>query len=183
MGTKQKLHKVDLTIVGGQPAKTRQIPGAGDMEVPVGFVMLLYLAARDGAFRQQLLDDRDAAIAAAGVALRDSELATLRAVSDAALDHMIDSLAAENPWGRRLMRKVASAAASLAAGTAIGTVAVDCTSTHVAGTEPASEVDSFTTTTDTSMIGGGGAGAAAGPGGGTGGQGSAGGQGGSGSGN
>ena len=117
MSRNQKLPKPDLTIVGGQPREERFDPGSEDTEVPVGFEMLLYRAARDPEFRQQLLTDRKAAADKWGIRLRPSEQATLEAVSDDALDHMIDRLASANPQRSKFMVNVAAAVTSLAAGT------------------------------------------------------------------
>lgn len=170
--TKQKLDKVDLTIVGGQPLKTRQMPGAGDVEVPAGLELLLYRASGDASFRKQLLADRDAAIDASGIELRPSERATLRTIDDAALNRMIGALEPDNPWGRKVMRRVAAAATSLAAGTAAATVLVDCSCSSTSdGIEPSTGVDTTTsstgsTSTGTTQTGMGGTGGEAGTGGG-----------------
>ena len=79
-----KLKKIPrLTIVGGQP-RNHQIPGSEDVKVPVGFEALLLKAAQDKSFKAELLSDREVAIDRAGVELRPSEWATLRAVSSRA---------------------------------------------------------------------------------------------------
>jgi hypothetical protein len=119
----------ELTIVGGEPGRTAG-PRPDEIEVPVGFEMVLLLAARDARFRDRLLADRDAALAGSDIALRPSEAATLRAISRASLAAMIDRLVPENPWGRQLMGKVAAAVATLAAGTVAATA---CTETQPAG--------------------------------------------------
>ena len=92
------------------------------IQVPVGLEKLLYVAARDDSFKARLLADPSAVAAEAGVALRDSEVAMLSAITPVALDAMIASLVPENPRRRKFMGLVAAAAASLAA----GTVAAGC---------------------------------------------------------
>ncbi len=115
MSDDRKISKPGLTIVGGQPRE----PSTDSIQVPVGFEMLLYRAARDGAFKKRLLAERQEAIADSGVQLRPSELATLKAVSKDALETMIERFEADSsPPRQGFMAKVAAAAASLAAGTA-----------------------------------------------------------------
>jgi hypothetical protein len=113
-----------LTIVGGQPRGKRQ---KGTVKVPVGMEKLLFHAAKDEGFRKKLLSDRQAAIAECGIALRPSEEATLKVISNKALETMIANLVPENPRRRKFMGLVAAAAASLAAGTA-GSGCVGCDS-------------------------------------------------------
>ncbi len=105
-----------LTIVGGQPKASPRSRKA--VKVPVGVEQVLFHAAQDHAFKARLLADRKAAIADCGVHLRPSERAILEAVPDTALETMIRHLVPVNSRGSRLMRVVAAAAASLAAGTA-----------------------------------------------------------------
>ncbi len=105
------------TIVGGQPpGALRQPPRA----VPVGLEKILYTAAVDSAFREELLADRERAIHARGLALEPSELAMLKlapreqlAASIAALDTSEANLAR-----RGFMRAVAGAV-TLAAGSVL----------------------------------------------------------------
>jgi len=158
-----------LTIVGGQPRKRpRVIPGSENMEVPVTLEMLLYEAARDRKLKARLLADRDGTVAALGIELRPSEQAILASVSDQALERMIDHIVPDNPRGRRLMRHVAAAATTLAAGTVSATALVTCEMPSD-GSEPSTDVDGGTTTTTTGTTtsgdGGGGAGGIGGVGG------------------
>ncbi len=104
-----------LTIVGGQPRRKR--PELGRVQVPVGLEKLLYLAARDPAFRARLLEEPFAAAESVSVTLRESERAMLEVAPRASLAAMIDGVAPANPRRRRFLGLVASAAASLAAGT------------------------------------------------------------------
>jgi hypothetical protein len=106
-----------LTIVGGQPSGRPDRDGK--VQVPVGIEKLLFLAAADGDFRKALLADREGAVVAAGVSLRDSEREVLKAVPDEALAAMIDRVVVENPRRRRFMGLVAAVATSLAAGTVL----------------------------------------------------------------
>jgi hypothetical protein len=91
---------------------------AGKIMVPVGIEKILYRAAGDVEFRKELLGDRERAVAASGMTLRESERAVLRAVPDDALAAMIDRVPLANPKRRRFMNAVAAAVTSLAAGTA-----------------------------------------------------------------
>jgi len=101
MAINSKTKKPQLTIVGGQPLDNNEIPGAGEVEVPVGFEMLLYQAAQDEPLKSKLLTDRQAAIAESKVPLRPSEKLTLEAISNEALETMIGRLGVDNPRGRR----------------------------------------------------------------------------------
>jgi len=105
-----------LTIVGGQPR--RQRPARGTMRVPVGLEQLLYLAAGDAGLKERLLADPVAAAAEKGVRLRPSERAMLEVTPRATLGAMVDRIVPANPRRRKFMGLVATAAASLAAGTA-----------------------------------------------------------------
>ncbi len=142
----------DLTIVGGQPK--REKPKFGKVQVPVGLEKILYHAAGDDKFRQLLMRDRDAAIAASGVKLRDSEQAMLRIASDADLERMIDRIVPSNPRRRKFMGLVAAAAASLAAGTVLVQGGCDTQSKGVrpdgdAGTDTDSDTDTDVVDTET----------------------------------
>lgn len=118
MGEHGKGTKPNLTIVGGQPRPDRVVPGSENTEIPIGFEMLLYRAAEEPEFREQLLSNRAEAIADSGVELRPSERNMLTAIPDRALERMIHRLEPERRPPRRLMGNVAAAVASLAAGTA-----------------------------------------------------------------
>lgn len=110
----------ELTIVGGQPIKKPRRGGPDKIEVPVGLEKALYHAARDEGFKAELLRDTAVAIAQAGINLRRSELKMLAAISPVALEAMIDKLVPENPRRRKFMGLVAASAASLAAGSVLG---------------------------------------------------------------
>ena len=126
MANETKMEHQGLSIVGGQPSKNR---GAEQVEIPVGFEMLLLRAAQDREFKRLLLTDREAAIAQSTVTLRASEQAALRAISDEALESMIRHFVAKDPKRRRFMSQVAAAAASLAAGTAATALGAGCDDT------------------------------------------------------
>lgn len=164
-----KLPKPGLTIVGGQPKRERVDPTAQETEVPVGFEMLLYRAAREPAFRQRLLANRTAAVAESGIPLRPSEQTTLEAVSDAMLEQMIERLQASSPQRSRLMVNVAAAVTSLAAGTAalgaLGSCGEDETSRPVTMAGVTSTTDTTTATLTTTPTGVGGVSAGVNPGG------------------
>jgi hypothetical protein len=115
MSDGNRSERTGLTIVGGQPRGKRQ---KGTVKVPVGMEKVLFHAARDEEFKKKLLSDRQAAIAECGIELRPSEEATLKVVSNAALETMFANIVPENPRRRKFMGLVAAAAASLAAGTA-----------------------------------------------------------------
>ena len=119
-----------LTIVGGQPR--RQRPARGKMRVPVGLEKLLFLAAGDPALRERLLADPLAAAADKSVDLRPSERAMLEVTPRASLAAMVDRIVPANPRRRKFMGLVATAAASLAAGTAT----TDCDNAQPAGIDP-----------------------------------------------
>jgi hypothetical protein len=178
--TERKDEGPELTIVGGQPRRRRRGRGAGTMDVPVGFETLLYRAARDDAFKRQLLAHRPSALAAAGIRLRPSEEAMLSQISDEALARMIAGLVPSNPRGRQFLGKVAAAATSLAAGTAAGSFIVSCEEpipdaggigpdTWVDGGHGAGTTGSGGTSTTSAAGGLGGAGGTGGEAGGTGG--------------
>lgn len=102
------------TIVGGQPPGRRRHSLKG---VPVGVERALFVAADEPDFRDRLLRDPEAAVAERGIALRDSELAMLRAIPAARLRATIDSIdtSPSNVARRGFMRVVAAGAVSLAA--------------------------------------------------------------------
>jgi hypothetical protein len=118
MGSDAKTDQPEVSVEGAHAATHGDQRWSRTVHVPVGLEMLLYRAARDEAFRQRLLADREAAIREAGVRLRSSERATLDAIDDRALGVMIDRVVPENPHGRSFMTKVATAVTTLAAGTA-----------------------------------------------------------------
>jgi hypothetical protein len=136
MNEPERTETPKLTIVGGQPVPHKNSTDDPDIEVPVGVEMLLYRAARNPQFKQQLLDDRAGAIADSGVRLRASERAALQNVSPQVLCNMIERLRPANLRGRRFMTKVAAAVTSLAAGTAMATSISSC-----GGARPDSEID------------------------------------------
>jgi hypothetical protein len=121
------------------------------IQVPVGLEKLLYAAAQDEGFKARLLDDPGAVAAEVGVTLRDSEVATLSAISPAALDAMIASIVPENPRRRRFMGLVAAAAASLAAGTVAGSCKDDDGDDD--GGSDTDDTDTVDTETDTGWEG------------------------------
>jgi hypothetical protein len=125
---------------------TRSRP-MGKVKVPVGLQKALYHAAQDDEFKARLLADPQATITESGISLRPSELAMLGAISPNALEAMIDSLVPENPRRRKFMGLVAAAAASLAAGTAIGSCDDAETDQHgsdAGGIGPDTDVDGDT---------------------------------------
>ncbi len=83
MSVADKMGRPELTIVGGQPSKR----ASGPLDVPTGIEKVLCEAARDGAFRRRLIEDRQGSLEA--VVLSDSERAALGAVPDSALEAMI----------------------------------------------------------------------------------------------
>jgi hypothetical protein len=84
--------------------------------VPIGIEKVLYLAATDPAFRARLHEDRAAAVAGAKVRLSDVERTTLLGVPRPALEAMIARISPEKHGKRKLMKTVAAATVSLAAG-------------------------------------------------------------------
>jgi hypothetical protein len=139
MSDGNRSERTGLTIVGGQPRGKRQ---KGTVKVPVGMEKVLFHAARDEEFKKKLLSDRQAAIAECGIELRPSEEATLKVVSNAALETMIANIVPENPRRRKFMGLVAAAAASLAA------INVDCCASP-AGVDPDTDVDGDDDNNDT----------------------------------
>lgn len=105
--------QVGTTIVGGQP------PGEGRQGILVsaGVERVLFLAAVDPAFCEELVRDR-AAAARRGFKLSESELAVLRLIPAEQLRATIDSLDAspDNLRRRRFLQAVAVGAAAVAAG-------------------------------------------------------------------
>ncbi|MBW2523679.1 MAG: hypothetical protein JRI23_05865, partial [Deltaproteobacteria bacterium] len=130
----------------------RIVPGSENVEIPVGFEMLLYRAAQRPEDKRQLIADREQAAAQWGIPLRASERATLAAVSDAALGAMIDRIQPNNPQRRRFMGNIAAAVTSLAAGTVALGAAAGCDD------ESSGTATATTTTTPTATSGGAGIG-------------------------
>src|SRR5512136_763652 len=97
-------------------------PPMRDTAVPVGLEQILYLAAVDAEFREALLRDREAALAARGLALRPSELAMLRVAPREQLESTIAGLdtSPANLERRGFLRAVAATVAGAAAGVALG---------------------------------------------------------------
>jgi hypothetical protein len=119
-----------LTIVGGQPERSRKRL----VDVPVGLEQLLFLAARDQELKADLLANRNETVERLGITLRPTEATTLRSVSDDALKSMIERIRPDNPKRRKIMRLVAAAATSLAAGTV--TISCDDDRSVAAGDRP-----------------------------------------------
>lgn len=118
MGRSRKDELPKVAIDGAHTSTHGDGRVGNTVQVPVGLEMLLYRAAKDEAFKRQLLAERGAAIGASGVSLLPSERAILGAISDQALVGMIDRVRPNNPRGRSFMTKVATAVTTLAAGTA-----------------------------------------------------------------
>ena len=106
------------TIVGGQPPRRRFLR----VGVPAGVERALFLAATDEAFREELLREREAAVARRGLELSPSELAMLRLAPREQLEATIASLdtTPASVQRRRFMQAVAVGAAALAAGAGCG---------------------------------------------------------------
>jgi hypothetical protein len=105
---------IATTIVGGQP------PGRGRAplgEVPLGMEQVLYLAAVDPGFREDLLADAGAAVEDRGLPLRASERAMLSAIPPAQLDAAVAAIdtSADNVQRRSFMKLVAAGAMTIAA--------------------------------------------------------------------
>lgn len=106
------------TIVGGQPDGQRR---EGVQDVPVGLEQVLLAAASDGQFRDQLLEDREAAVTRIGFTLVESERAILAAAPQGQLEVMIDRIdtSRANLERRDFMRAIAATIVSLAVGTSL----------------------------------------------------------------
>jgi len=111
-------HGTAPTIVGGQPSAARR----RSVSVPVGLEKVLYAAAANPTFREDLLRDREAAVKSAGLQLKPSELAMLRVAPESQLVAAIASLdvSESNVKRHSFMGKVAAAAVTIAAGGALG---------------------------------------------------------------
>ena len=105
------------TIVGGQPPRRKHVT----VNVPVGVERALFLAAGDAQFCEALLRDRDQAVRARGLELRDSEALLLRAAPEAQLRAFVESLdvTPANVERRAFLGAVAASAAAVAAGGAL----------------------------------------------------------------
>jgi len=110
--------EASTTIVGGQPAGRKTV----QVQIPVGVERVLFLAASDEAFCQDLLTDRDAALDSCGLKLRDSERAMLRMTTDEQLQASINALdiTPSAVQRRGFLKAVAVSAATLAAANALG---------------------------------------------------------------
>lgn len=131
-GEDEHLTTSGTTIVGGQPPRRKHVT----VNVPVGVERALFLAARDPAFRRELLRDRGDAVRARGLVLRDSEAALLRAAPAAQLEAFVDSLdvSPANVERRTFMGAVAASVAAMAAAGALGCgddVKADAAGTYV----------------------------------------------------
>jgi len=106
------------TIVGGQPFKG---PPMRPVQIPIGLEKVLYAAAVNPEFCAALLRDRDQAVIAQGMQLRQGELAMLRLAPEAQLRSVIAGLDVTQPSLRKkkFLRGVAAAAVTLAAGGAV----------------------------------------------------------------
>jgi len=106
------------TIVGGQPQARRSYSAY----VPVGLEKVLYLAASDPLFKEELLKDRTMAAQARGLKLRHSEQAVLQSTPEAQLLAIINSLdvSSDNVGRRGFLRSVAASTAAVAAGANLG---------------------------------------------------------------
>ena len=106
---------IGTTIVGGQPPRVGRRPAAS---IPVGIERVLYAAAVDRVFRDELLADRAAAPGARGLALTDSEQAMLRVIPEVQLLATIEGMdtSPENLERRSFMQVVAAGAVTVAAG-------------------------------------------------------------------
>ena len=101
------------TVVGGRQKRGLK----RSIAVPVGIEKILYLASEDDAFRRRLLDDRQAALADAGIRLKESERMMLSFMDDGELLMMVDNIKPPKPHRRKFMNAVAAAAVTLTAGT------------------------------------------------------------------
>ena len=91
----------------------------GRRSIPVGVEQVLYAAAVDEAFRDDLISRRDAAVRERGFVLKETELATLRMVPE-------DQL-------RSSIRGIDTSAANLRRRTFLGAVAAGATAVSLAG--------------------------------------------------
>ena len=82
-----------------------------DVAIPISLERILLEAAADEAFRQELLADREGALAALGIELRPSEQAMLSTLPDAALLAMILRINPQRSKNAAFARTVASAVA------------------------------------------------------------------------
>lgn len=114
--TRDSRSAVKTTIVGGQP------PGnSRDLDtVPVGLEELLGMAAVREEFAAALLAEPDAALAASGVDLTDTERAVLGALDGPQLEPMIDQVRQRlpEPDRRAFLEQAAAAVAVLVGGVA-----------------------------------------------------------------
>ena len=103
-------------------------------QIPVGLERVLYLAATEPAFREALMQDREAAVISRGLALRPSELAMLRAVPAAELERHVDGMytSPDNLRRRTFMGAVAASAMTIAAADALS----GCKTTGDKGARP-----------------------------------------------
>ena len=101
------------TIVGGQPPRGWQRPVTG---LPVGVERVLYTAATDRAFCEELLRDRRAALARLDAALLPSERTMIESIAEPQLRATIAAIdaSAENVKRRVFLKAVAAAAAGAA---------------------------------------------------------------------
>lgn len=92
------------------------------VDVPAGIERVLYLAATEVDFREQLMRERARAAEDRGLQLRDSERAVLQHAPAAQLEGLIDSLdtTARNVQRRTFLQAVAASTAGLATAGAVG---------------------------------------------------------------
>ena len=114
---------VRRTIVGGRPIDRRR----RKVRIPIGIEKVLYLAAADREFREQLFMSRADALPGTGLEVSPAEAMILRSVSEAALRTMVDAIDLKRHRKRRFFRGIA--AASLAATTATACIGESDTAT------------------------------------------------------
>ncbi len=131
----------EANSTGRRTGENWRIPEAAQVEVPVGMELLILRAAQDSTFRNLLLSDREVALGQSRIELRPSERNMLRSIPNGALEQMIARVVPNNPRRRTFMNKVATAAATLAAGTVAASVTTGCDQAVDGGASPAVEVD------------------------------------------
>ncbi|MCP4679742.1 MAG: hypothetical protein GY854_30480 [Deltaproteobacteria bacterium] len=108
----------DTTIVGGQPERKRR---KGRQTIPVGLEQVLYTAATDKRFCEELLGDREKAARLGKFSLTASELAVLKTAPTSQLKHMIEHIDTSdtNLKRRGFLRAVAATVVTLAASSGV----------------------------------------------------------------
>ncbi len=99
---------------------TDEAPKAARTRVPIGIEKVLCRAAGDAAFKEGLLTQREATLAAAGYQLRPNEAFILRSIRPDQLAAMIDRIDlkrhGQRPWMRTISAVAFAAATSVGAG-------------------------------------------------------------------